>query len=613
MRVGTLVNSAPVVDSLTELLDRSVALFGGRSLFLARSDDRWSTTSYGAFARMVDDLSTSLSRLGVTRGDRVAVISNNSIQWAVIAYATYALGAALVPMYESQRDSDWQFIVRDSGAKVLFVSRPEIFARVAGFSAAVPQLAHVVCIAGSFAKMLDDGRQRQLEARTPGKGDEVAAILYTSGTTGEPKGVVLSHANILSNVLALKTIVRATIDRPEEHRALSFLPWAHAFGHTVELHTLVACGASLAIAESIEKVVDNIREVKPTVLVAVPMVFVRIQAGVERLMAERSPGVRWLFRMGLALARKKREGRPLSPRERLLLGAADSLIFSQIRARFGGQLRFAICGAAALPREAAELVDAVGITVYEGYGLTECSPIVSANTPQARKLGSVGRPLPGVRIVIEKSASAEPDAGEIIVHGPNVMHGYHRRDEENRSVLTDEHGLRTGDLGYVDRDGFLFVTGRIKEQYKLANAKYVAPSQLEDRLRLSAAIANVMVYGDNRPYNVALIVPDARAVQELAAPDGSDHSLAVLLQQPRVRQLFAREIERLSVDFKGYEKIRDFAFVPEPFCQENGTLTPSLKLKRREIMKRWGHLVEGLYASRATADPGRGGFSVRAV
>jgi long-chain acyl-CoA synthetase len=279
---------------------------------------------------------------------------------------------------------------------------------------------------------------------------------------------------------------------------------------------------------------------------------------------------------------------------------ADALIFSKIRARFGGRLRFAICGAAALPRETAEFVDAIGITVFEGYGLTEASPIVSANTPGERKPGSAGKPLPGVRVVIDKSAGADLHSGEIVVYGDNVMQGYHGRENENRRVFADDRGLRTGDLGYLDADDFLFITGRIKEQYKLTNAKYVAPSPLEDRLKLSPFIDNVMLYGDNKPYNVALIAADPQAVLGFAKSAGlRESTLPELLEHPLLQQQFAREIERLSGDFKGYERVRCFAFAPEPFSQDNGTLTPSLKLKRHEILRRWGGLLEQLYAQPA--------------
>lgn len=591
------------IQSLSELLDRSLAKFGSRTLFLRKVGERWLPTSYAEFGSMVSDLRAGLSALGVTRGDRVAVISNNSVEWAAIAYATYGLGAAIVPMYESQRDSDWNFIVRDSGAKVLFASTPQIFARVSGFSASAPKLKHVACIAGSYGSILADGRQRTPACVSPAPGD-VAALLYTSGTTGEPKGVVLSHGNILANVLAINEIIGATIERPEEHRTLSFLPWAHAFGHTVELHVMISCGATLAIAEAIDKVPDNIREVKPTVLVAVPTVFVRIHAGVEKMMAEKSRFVRWLFARGLELARRRQRAQPLSLWGTALLLCADKLIFSKIRARFGGRLRFAICGAAALPREAAEFVDAIGITVYEGYGLTETSPIVSANTPAARRAGSVGQPLAGVRVVIGEPLHADSPGGEIVVYGPNVMQGYHGRDDENRRIFTEDGGLRTGDLGYLDADNYLFVTGRIKEQYKLTNAKYVAPSPLEDKLRLSPFIDNAMVYGDNKAYNVALIVPDQHAVLSFARAAGlSEGSVAQLVEHPLLRQQFSREIARFSNEFKGYERVRSFAFAPEPFTQDNGTVTPSLKLKRHEIMRRWGGLLQELYSAREADEP----------
>lgn len=590
------------VQSLCELLDQSVARFAARPLFLRKVAGRWLPTSYAEFGSMVRDLTAGLSALGVTRGDRVAVISSNSVEWAAIAHASYALGAALVPMYETQRESDWKFIVRDCGAKVLFASTPEIFARVSGFRAEAPKLKHVTCIAGSYAAMLAEGRQHPRARLSPTR-DDTAAILYTSGTTGEPKGVVLSHGNVLANVLALRSIIQQTIDRPEEHRTLSFLPWAHAFGHTVELQVMIACGACMAIAEAVDKVVDNIREVRPTVLVAVPMVFLRIHAGVEKLMAARARPVRWLFRSGLALAAALRQGRRLGGLQRALLALANVLVFSKIRARFGGRLRFAICGAAALPRETAEFIDGIGITVYEGYGLTETSPIVSANTPGARKLGSAGKPLPGVRVVIDQSLEPAQNDGEIVVFGPNVMQGYHGRDDENRRVLVAGHGLRTGDLGRLDADGFLFVTGRIKEQYKLTNAKYVAPAPIEDRLRLSPFIDNAMVYGDNRPFNVALIVPNTEAVLGFARARGlPEQSVDALLDTSELRELFARELERVSRELKAYERVREFAFAPEPFGQDNGTLTPSLKLKRHEILRRWGDLLGRLYPVR-TEEP----------
>ena len=582
------------MKSLSELLERSVAKFGERPLFLRKLGGRWVATSYAEFAATVDDLRAGLSSLGVARGDRVAVISRNSLEWAAIAYACYGLGAVLVPMYESQRESEWQFIVRDSGAKVLFTSTFSIFSRVSGFGEVAPDLRYIGSIAGSYAGILLDGRLRP-RAREPVTPDEPAALLYTSGTTGEPKGVTLSHGNVLSNVLALETLIASAVERPEEQRSLAFLPWAHAFGHTVELHTMIAVGACIAIAEGLDTIAEDIRAVRPSVLVAVPAVFLRIHAGVGRLMQARARPIRRLFAAGLRLSRRRSRGETLSLRERALLGLADALVFSRVRARFGGRLRFAICGAAALPREAAELMEAIGLAVYEGYGLTEASPIVSANTPAHRREGSVGKPLPGVRIVID-APSAETGSGEIIVYGPNVMLGYHERAGEDQRCFTPDRGLRTGDMGYLDAENYLFVTGRLKELYKLDNGKYVVPSLIEDRLRLSPLIEDVMVFGDGRPHNVALIVPDVVALRSLAAAHGiSADDLAQVLTEPPILAEFTRDIERSCAELKGYERVRSFTFAPEPFSQENGTLTPSHKLRRGAIVERWGSLLFELY------------------
>jgi long-chain acyl-CoA synthetase len=282
-------------------------------------------------------------------------------------------------------------------------------------------------------------------------------------------------------------------------------------------------------------------------------------------------------------------------------------VFSKVRARFGGRLKFSISGAAALPREVAEFIDALGIAVYEGYGLTETSPVASANTPSYRKLGSVGRPVPGVRVEIDMCKGHDSQCGEIIIHGPNVMKGYHERAEENRRVFTADGGLRTGDLGYLDADGYLFITGRIKEQYKLTNAKYVVPGPLEDELKLSPFIENVMIYGDNRPHNVALIVPDPTTLISWAeSEDMGELRFEELLGEPRIRALIQAEIERLSGSFKSYERVEDFALLPEDFTQENGMATPSLKLKRREIVHRYNAVLTEFYTcAQASAAPSR--------
>jgi long-chain acyl-CoA synthetase len=368
---------------------------------------------------------------------------------------------------------------------------------------------------------------------------------------------------------------------------------------------LIASGASTALAESVDKIVDNLSEIKPTALFAVPRVFMRVYAGFNMLLATKPRAIRWLADRGLALGRRRAAGKPLSWLERIVWRVADRVVFSRARARVGGRLQFAISGAAALPREVGEMIDGLGIEVYEGYGLTETSPIVSANSPGHRKLGSVGRPLPGVRVVIDTAATGHSQQGEIVVYGPNVMRGYHKRQEETRAILTAGGGLRTGDIGYLDGDGYLYITGRIKEQYKLANGKYVSPAPLEERLKLSPFIADLMIHGDGQVHNIALVVPDMDAVGRwagaagIAGGGGARATEDTLLSDSRVIAKIAAEIETLSRDFRRYERIAAFALLPQPFTQEDGMLTPTLKLKRRAIVARWGHEIQRLYAATA--------------
>jgi long-chain acyl-CoA synthetase len=510
--------------SLLDQLEASVTVHGPRPLFLVKRGQAWAPTTYAEFGRLVDAVRGGLADLGVSPGDRVGIVSANCVEWAAVAYASYGLRAAVVPMYESQRATEWAFAIRDAGIRLLFVSDAAVEARLAEVAGSIPTLRQVCLFRAppsSAALTFERLARRQMDAPLARPGpDDVAAIMYTSGTTGDPKGVVLTHGNLVANVAAILSQVPVS----ERHRTLAFLPWAHAFGQTLELHGVIAAGASMAIAESVDKIVANLAEVRPTVLVAVPRVFLRVHAGVTSLLAAKPPPIRWLANRGLALAkRRSATGRRLPLHQRLLWWLADRLVFARVRARVGGRLEFAISGAAALPKEVAELVDGLGIRVYEGYGLTEASPIVAANVPGHRKFGSVGRPLPGVRVVIDTAPRGDVPAsdgpeGEIVVYGPNVMRGYHGRADDSRAVLTDDGGLRTGDMGFLDDDGYLHITGRIKEQYKLANGKYVSPGPLEDKLKLSPLIAEVMIHGEGRVYNVALVVPDVAKLRRFAPP-----------------------------------------------------------------------------------------------
>ena len=590
----------PQFNTLVDIYTQSIHRFADRPLFGTKIDSAWHWMTYREFGDRVQRALAGIAGLGVGKGDRVAIISDNRAEWAVAAYAAYGLGAAVVPMYESQLDKDWKYILGDCGARVLFVADAEIADRVVAFRDDLGALEHVVVFGGaaSGAISFSDLLNRDPAPTGPTQVDpkEIAGFVYTSGTTGTPKGVLLSHANIANNVSA----IHAVFPLEPNDRSLSFLPFAHSFGQTVELHGMFSMGASLAFAESVSTIVENLSEVEPTMLVAVPRVFNGIHDGLRKRMAETGGIKQRLFLMALANEDRRRRhaaaGRS-SLVANLLHGLYDRLVFAKVRAAFGGRLKYAISGGASLSLEVAEFINSLGIDVYEGYGLTETSPIVAANTPDARRIGTVGKPVPGVRVEIDTTISDDPHDGEIIVYGHNVMQGYYGLPDENDKVFTADGGLRTGDLGRFDDDGFLMITGRVKEQYKLENGKYVVPTLIEEKLLLSPLIANVMVYGDNRPHNVALVVPDDDALERWAADRSMDASgRAALLAHPDVNAMFLEEVDRHQAGIKGYEKVRALALLPEDFTIENGMLTQTLKVKRRVALARYDDEIEALYS-----------------
>jgi long-chain acyl-CoA synthetase len=567
---------------LIDLFERSCVHFADRPLFGEKRNGAFVWTSYREVHELVAHARAGLARLGVGSGDRVAMIANNCVEWAVSAYATFGLGATFVPMYEAQQPSEWAFILEDSGAKVAIVATKAIAAQL-------PSLPNVIALddMSGWPALLRNDAEVPLHPLDP---DSIAAFVYTSGTTGKPKGVMQSHRNIVANVNALHEI----FPLDPEDRALSFLPWAHSYGQTVEVHGLISMGCSAAINDKLENLIPHLAEVQPTIILAVPRIFNRIYQSVNEQIAAKPGVVQALVRAGIRAAIKKEHGVPLSLLERGEIAFDEKAIFHKIRERFGGRLKYAISGSATLGRDVAEFIDALGITVYEGYGLTEASCIVSANAPGARRMGSVGKVLPGERVVIDTSVGNAPNVGEIVVYGPNVMVGYHQRPEENDKALTSDHGLRTGDLGYLDEDGYLFIAGRIKEQYKLTNGKYVVPSPLEEELKLSPYIANVMIHGDAQPYNVAIVSLDLNAVRRWA-----EHEKVLLdpdiAHDPRVRDLLAHELEHHASGFKMFEKPRQFALVADEWTQATGMLTPTLKLKRAAVLGRYRGLLKDLY------------------
>jgi len=586
--------------NLVELYESSVRRYTDNQLFGTRHTEGWLWITYGEFGKQVDHARGGLAGLGIEAGDRVAVISDNRVEWAIGAYATYGLGAAWVPMYEAQLAKEWKFILGNSGAKIAIVGDDGIRAQLDDLRDDLPELGQIVVIRGeaggdsiSWAEMQARGADSPVETVEPAS-EDLACLIYTSGTTGQPKGVMLSHGNITSNV----NVFPDMFDIGPDDRTASFLPWAHSFGQTIDLHFVIGAGASAGLT-SAQTLMDDLADLKPTILVSVPAVYNRLYDALQKMMVAKGGVTKKLFDRALANERKRSslaaDGKTTRWVE-MQHDMYDKLVFSKVRNGFGGRLKYSISGGAAISVEVAEFISALGMTVYEGYGLTETSPVAAANTPAYRKVGSIGKEIPGVTIDIDREMTGDPEIGELIIHGPNVMLGYFNLPEENEKALTADRGFRTGDLGYRDDDGFLFIRGRIKEQYKLENGKYVVPSPIEEQLQLSGYVANIMVYGEQRPYNVAVIVPDMDALTKWAADHGlGDLSGEALLESETVTDLYQREIDRLSGSIKGYEQVRGFVLEDEEFTPENGMLTPSLKVKRKAVLDRYGDDLAKLY------------------
>jgi long-chain acyl-CoA synthetase len=587
-------------SNLVEVYQNSVANYADHDLFGVKEHGEYQWITYREFGERVDACRAALAKRGVEPGTTVAIIADNRVEWAVCAYATYGLGARYCPMYESQALKDRKYILDDSEARFLFTADREIREEIEGIQAdgELQDIKHIVHFdgggEGDFEALLGEGQSRDVDVVEPDP-DDVCALIYTSGTTGNPKGVLLTHRNLTSNINAIHDI---DIIEPDDV-SLAFLPWAHSFGQTAELHGLFSIGASMGLVEDISTIIENLGEVRPTLLFSVPRVFNKIYDGVNRKIHKESAFKRKLFQWSMNNANhirdRKKKGKGPGLFRSMLDSIYDSLIFSTVRERFGGRLRYAVSGGAKLNEEVALFLDNLHITVLEGYGLTETSPLVSVNLPEARKIGSVGRPIPGVDVTLEPAPghSDKANEGEVCVNGPNVMKGYFKLPDKTREVLEEDGTFHTGDLGRFDEDGFLYIIGRVKEQYKLENGKYVVPGPMEEAIKLSSYVDQVMVDGANRPFNIAIVNVDPEGLDEWA--EDNEISLDDYAKDERVQSMLREELEERMAEFKKYERPRKYVFVNDEWSAENGILTPTLKLKRRIILDMYSDEIKALY------------------
>jgi long-chain acyl-CoA synthetase len=583
-----------MMETLRDLFQHVVTTFPARrELLRIKSGRGWRSLTVREFERATRECADKLRAAGIGPGDRVALFSENRPEWHVVDFACHLIGAVSVPLYATLPAPQVRYIVKDSGSKLLLVSGAER-ARTALEAVAGLDGVQVVGIDGGLAEgivslaEMPSLPRRQRGTVTPLAGKDLASIIYTSGTTGDPKGVMLSHSNFISQVKAVQPLFPIT----DRDISMSFLPLSHVFERTVD-YVFFSYGVQINYVESIERVPTQLTEVRPTIMVSVPRLFERSYIKIISKIQQEGGAKRRLFEWALRVGREVKEaewrGQRPSAFARGKYAVAKGRIFSKVLERLGGRLRFSISGGAPLAREVAEFFDIIGLPVLQGYGLTETSPVIAANLLHRNRLGSVGPVLPGVEVRIA-------DDGEILVRGPNVMMGYWRRPEATAETIDTDGWLHTGDVGYLDTDGFLFITDRKKDIIVTSGGKNVAPQPIEGRLGATPFIAQAVLIGDKFPYLTALIVPNFENLEVRLAEKGiRGLSREEMAAHPETEALIAATVKAVNADLAVHERIRRFTLLKREFSLEEGELTPTVKVRRRVIAEKYRDVIEGMY------------------
>jgi long-chain acyl-CoA synthetase len=588
--------------ALNKLFLDAVDRYANPKAQISKTANGWESISAGEMLRRVAGLSKALGELGIKTGDRVGIFAPNCAEWHVADFAITGLGAASVPVYFNESVDRLTYILNDSGARIVITKGEAQARKIAEVRERMPGLEHVISVAppsdlqGEILRyetlIATAGDADIAEYRRRAKevsGDQLATIIYTSGTTGEPKGVMLNHSNLSSNAIeSLKEYVFLPDDV-----SLEFLPLAHVYERTVG-YGYLSRGVSVAYLEQIEAVAQALLEVHPTMTATVPRFFEKLYANILEKGHHEKGLKRKIFDWALQVAQEsvpwRAYGKKAGSGLQLRWSIADRLVFSKIRAGLGGRIRTFCSGGAPLAPELAEFFWSLNVPVYQGYGLTETSPVVTANLPTANKVGTVGRPIPHVEVRIAVD-------GEILVKGPNVMQGYYRKPAETREVLSEDGWFRTGDIGKLDGDGYLIITDRKKELLKTAAGKFVAPAPIENMLKSCPYITNAIVVGDKRKFVSVLIVLNFTTIEAEAKRQGRDFAThSQMLADPWVRDLISHEVERLTASLAQYEKPKRFALLEQDFTYASGELTYTLKMKRRVIEERYQDVIARLYA-----------------
>ena len=568
-------------------------------------DNQYVDVSYDEFSSSTENLAFGLAQLGVKRGNKVSIIAENRPEWVYADMAILGLGGVDVPLYPISTSDTIEFILNNSESVGIIVSNNFHLNKVLKIRDNCKTLQFIIVMNDmdvsqynkvyTFKQVLEMGESLKSEqpklfkdSLNIAQPDDLATIIYTSGTTGEPKGVMLTHWNIMSNVdSALKTFPMDDTDI-----FLSFLPLCHIFERMAGYYTALSCGAMICYAESIEKIAQNMTEVKPTVMTAVPRLFERMHSriikNVETQPEKKQKIFQWALEVGRTFYETKRDGRSIPIGLTIKHKLADKLVFKKLRERTGGRLRFFISGGAALSRDLGEFFVSAGMQIIEGYGLTESSPVLACNRLDDFKFGTVGKVFPGVEIKIASD-------GEILAHGPNIMQGYYKNKKETEATIKDGW-LHTGDIGVFDAEGFLIITDRKKHLFKTSSGKYIAPTPIENLFLASKYIDQFVLIGDRRMFLSALIVPDFDAVKEYADAHRIQYTTVQdLLETKQIYELLEKELGQFQKRLANYERVRKFKILEQPFTIETGEMTPSLKLKRKVIEERYGDLIDDMY------------------
>ncbi|HSE94627.1 MAG TPA: long-chain fatty acid--CoA ligase [Methylomirabilota bacterium] len=601
--------------TLARLFWERVARHGDRPAQRVKVGGAWTELSWRDLGEEVRELALGLMALGRDRGAAVALLSQSRAEWVRADFAIFSAGCVTIPIYPTYPGETAAYILEDSGAETIFVENEAQLAKVREVAARLPRLHAAVLIQGTvpaegsagpraaglrvvdWAGLRALGRTRRAELEgeltsrlAAGTAEDVASIVYTSGTTGHPKGVVQTHGNHLA---ALQAAIEVSEVREGDVHLL-FLPLAHVFAR-FESFLGVGIGLVTAFAESLDKVPENVREVRPDFIVSVPRLFEKIYAriltGVEGGPPLKRRIFHWTVGVGRRVSQHQREGRTLPVGLRLQAALAQRLVFKRVHQALGGRLRFCYSGGAPLAQEIGEFFHALGILILEGYGLTETCPLLTGNRRAAFRFGTVGRPFPRVELRIAED-------GEILARAPNIARGYYRRPEETAQAFGPDGWFHTGDIGEIDADGFLRITDRKKDLIKTSGGVYVAPQLVENLLKGDPFISQAMVYGDRRPYPVALITLNPEELAKFARLAGlGDKPSAELVGHPAVTARVGQIVDRANRQLASYAQIKRFVVVDQDFSQEGGELTPTLKVKRREVQAKYSALIEALYQS----------------